>query len=160
MKTAVVFLSAVVALAGAGSGQASEIIDRSARNVRLAVDANGQALVTYTARGSDHHVRVWGAINARFPNPHIAQVQFRKDYSGRNWSGFRDQCRGYDGPKLAFYVTGCAAPDGSYWTVQSWRRTLPNFGAWPARRTRDVGASSLTLVRRAGDAGGVDRLDL
>src|SRR5205807_4611827 len=106
-------------------------IARSARHVRLAVDASGQALVTYTARGSVHHVRVWGAINARNPNPNVPQVQFRKDYSGRNWLGFRNQCRPYSGPKLTFFVTGCAAPDGSYWTAQSWRRTLPNFDGRP-----------------------------
>jgi hypothetical protein len=25
-------------------------------------------------------------------------------------------------------VTGCLAPDGTYWAVQSWQRMLPNFG--------------------------------
>jgi hypothetical protein len=129
MKAAVVFTTAFVALAAAGSGQASEIIDRNVSNARLAVDGGGHALVTYLARGSIHHVRVWGAINARNPNPQIPQVRFRKDYSGRDWAGFRNQCRSYTGPRLAFLVAGCAAPDGSYWALQSWRRTLPNFGA-------------------------------
>jgi hypothetical protein len=31
-------------------------------------------------------------------------------------------------------VTACAAPDGSYWAVQSWRRTLPNFDGPPTAR--------------------------
>ena len=38
----------------------------------------------------------------------------------------------YDGPRLAFQVAACAAPDGSYWALQSWRRTLPNFDGAPA----------------------------
>jgi hypothetical protein len=141
MKAAVVFSALLATLAAAGSAGASEIIDRNARNVRLAVDASGRALVSYTARGSVHRVRVWGAINARDPNPRVPQVQFRKDYSGRNWSAFRNRCRSYTGPKLAFFVAGCSAPDGSYWVLQSWRRTLPNFdgrlrpglGAWELR---------------------------
>ena len=28
---------------------------------------------------------------------------------------------------FAFQVAACAASDGSYWALQSWRRTLPNF---------------------------------
>jgi hypothetical protein len=58
-------------------------------------------------------------------------VRFRKDYSGRQWTSFRNQCRAYDGPKLAFQVAACAAPDGSYWALQSWRRTLPNLDGSP-----------------------------
>ncbi len=89
---------------------------------------NGQALVTYNkAGGRVMHVRAWGAIDARQPTTSRPQVRFRKDYSGRYWTSFRNQCRAYDGPKLAFQVAACAAPDGSYWALQSWRRTLPNF---------------------------------
>lgn len=95
------------------------------------MNTRGEALVTYSAHGYVHHVRAWGASNARYPNPHVPQVQFHKDYSGRNWLGFRNACRPYSGPKLAFFVTGCTAPDGSYWAVQSWRRTLPNFDEPP-----------------------------
>ena len=84
------------------------------------------------------HVRAWGAVDARQPTTGRPQVRFRKDYSGRDWTSFRNQCRAYDGPKLAFQVAACASSDGSYWALQSWRRTLPNFdgprrgglGAW------------------------------
>jgi hypothetical protein len=113
------------------SASASEIIDRNARNVRLAVDASGQAMVTYKAGGRVMHVRAWGAVNARQPTKSRPQVRFRKDYSGRYWTSFRNQCRAYDGPALAFQVAACAAPDGSYWALQSWRRTLPNFDGRP-----------------------------
>ena len=113
------------------SASASQLIDRDGRGVHLTVNARGQALLTYAAHGSVHRVVAWGAINARYPNPKIPQVQFRKDYSGRSWSSAGGQCRPYTGPKLAWFVTGCTAPDGSYWAVQSWRRTLPNFDAAP-----------------------------
>jgi hypothetical protein len=112
------------------SASASQLIDRGAKNVRVAVNGNGEALLTYYAHGRLQRVRAWGAINARLPNPRMPQVRFRKDYSGRELVG-RNQCRAYSGPKLAFFVTGCTAPDGSYWAVQSWRRTLPNFDGRP-----------------------------
>jgi hypothetical protein len=131
MKAAVVFAAIVVALSAAGAARASEIIDRNAQNVRLAVDARGQALVTYRARGRVHHVRAWGAANARHPTTARPQVRFRKDYSGRYWTSFRNACRAYDGPRLAFQVAACASPDGSYWALQAWRRTLPNFDGRP-----------------------------
>jgi hypothetical protein len=131
MKTAVLIAAAVVSLSAAPSAFASEIIDRNARNVRLGVDASGQAFVTYNVGGRVMHVRAWGAINARHPTKARPQVRFRKDYSGRFWTSFRNQCRAYDGPALAFKVAACAAPDGSYWALQSWRRTLPNLDGRP-----------------------------
>jgi hypothetical protein len=131
MKTAVLITAAVALLSTAASASASEIIDRNAQNVRLGVDANGQALVTYKAGGRVMHVRVWGAVDARQPTMSRPQLTFRKDYSGRYWASFRNQCRRYDGPALAFEVTACSAPDGSYWALQSWRRTLPNFDGRP-----------------------------
>jgi hypothetical protein len=131
MKAAVAISAGVVALAAAGAGQASEIIDRNARNVRLGVDSSGQAMVTYRVGGRVLHVRAWGAIDARQPSTSRRQVSFRMDYSGRAWTSFRNRCRAYDGPALAFRVAACAAPDGSYWALQSWRRTLPNFDGRP-----------------------------
>jgi hypothetical protein len=129
VRSFAVALSLLVLLPASAS--ASQLIDRGARGVRLAVNTRGEALVTYSAHGYVHHVRAWGAINARYPNPYVPQVQFHMDYSGRNWLGFRNACRPYSGPKLAFFVTGCTAPEGSYWAVQSWRRTLPNFDEPP-----------------------------
>jgi hypothetical protein len=129
VRSLVVAVCAVLLLPAAAS--ASEIIDRNAQSVRLAADAKGQALVTYTVRGRVMHVRAWGAIDARQPTMSRPQVSFHKDYSGRYWTSFRNQCRPYDGPKLAFQIAACAATDGSYWALQSWRRTLPNFDGRP-----------------------------
>jgi hypothetical protein len=142
VKVAVPLITAVtLALSLTGVASGAEIIDRNAQNVRLSVDGNGRALVSYRAHGRAMHVLVWGAIDARQPSSGRPQVAFRKDYSGRQWTSFRNRCRAYDGPALAFAVATCAAPDGSYWALQSWRRTLPNFdgtprnglGAWELR---------------------------
>jgi hypothetical protein len=146
-RTALVLLAVTLALLVAAPASASQLIDRNARNVHLQVNARGQALVTYSARGSLHRVVAWGAINARTPNPTVPQVQLRKDYSGRSWTA-AGSCRKYDGPMLALLVTACAAPDGSYWAVQSWRRTLPNFGGAPTSR---LGAWELHLSHWTGE---------
>jgi hypothetical protein len=132
MKTAVFFTAAMLlALSAAEAANASEIIDRNAQSVRLAVDASGRALTSYRVRGRAMHVLAWGGVDARQPTSGRPQVRFRKDYSGRQLTSFRNQCRAYDGPKLAFQVAACAAPDGSYWALQSWRRTLPNLDGRP-----------------------------
>jgi hypothetical protein len=148
MKVTFLIAAALAFIAAAGSARASEIIDRNAQSVGLGVDASGQAMVTYTVRGRVMHVRAWGAIDARQPTTSRPQVRLRKAYSGRNWTSFRNQCRAYDGPRLAFQVAACAAPDGSYWALQSWRRTLPNFdgprrgglGAWELHLSHWSGA--------------------
>ena len=130
-----------------GAASASQLIDRDAAGVRLSVNARGQALLMYRAHGRQQRVVAWGAINARHPNRSVPQVQFRKDYSGRSWSSAASGCRPYDGPQLAWFVTGCTAPDGSYWAVQAWRRTLPNFDG---RASGVFGARELHLSHWAG----------
>jgi hypothetical protein len=140
-------LSAALLLFSAPPAFASEIIDRNAHAVRLGVDANGRALVTYTVKGRVMHVRAWGAVDARQPTKSRPQIRFRKDYSGRYWTSFRNQCRPYDGPALAFRVAACTSPDGSYWALQAWRRTLPNFDGRPRSR---LGAWELHLSHWSG----------
>jgi hypothetical protein len=127
MRVAVPVSALIVALLFAASAGASEIIDRNASAVHLSVNGSGQAMVSYRAHGHGMHVLAWGAIDARQPAKGVPQVKFRKDYSGRNWTSFKNACRKYDGPALAYLVAACASPDGSYWALQSWRRTLPNF---------------------------------
>jgi hypothetical protein len=139
--------SLVPLLLSAPTASASEIIDRDAQNVTLGVDASGQALVSYNVRGRAMHVRAWGAINARQPTLTRPQVSFAKDYSGRSWTSFRNRCGAYDGPSLAFLVRACTAADGSYWALQSWRRTLPNFDGRPRR---GLGARELHLSHWSG----------
>jgi hypothetical protein len=131
-------LAFVAALALAGTAAASQLIDRDASGVRLAVNTKGEALLTYRAAGKLKHILVWGAVNARQPSTSQPQVRFRKDYAGGwgkyhklYWQTFRNGCRAYDGPSLAFLVTACKASDGSYWAVQSWQTPLPDLGFAP-----------------------------
>src|SRR5262245_30866101 len=123
------------------AASASELIDRNASGVSLKVNATGQALLSYTARGRRWNVLAWGAVNALQPTQSRKQVEFRLDYSGgwgtykkKVWIGFRNTCGRYDGPRLQWLVTACKARDGSYWAVQAWQRMLPNYGAAPSPR--------------------------
>ena len=126
---------AVVAFVVPATASASEIIDRNASKVTLKVATNGQALISFDARGKRWNVLAWGAENAIPATPARAQVKFRLDYSGGYgtykrdvWKTFKDACRPYDGPELEWFVAGCTASDGSYWALQAWQRALPNYG--------------------------------
>jgi hypothetical protein len=129
-------LSAAAFLPSAARG--SELIDRNAQNVRLAVNRSGQALLTYRARGKVKRVLAWDGINAIAPTRDRRQIDFRLDYSGGwgtyrrpVWKTFANSCGRYVGPPLRWLVTACTARDGSHWAVQSWQRMLPNYGIGP-----------------------------
>jgi hypothetical protein len=134
-----VVVAAALLLAPVASASQS-LGDLNVSNVSLAVNANGKALIRYTTwAGRRREVLAWGAINARPPSRDVPQVAFRFDYSGglrslghRAATTFRNACRPYDGPALAFLVTACEAPDGSYWAIQAWQRLLPmrGFALW------------------------------
>ena len=53
------------ALTAAGSASASQLVARNASHIKLAVNAKGTALVTYSVRGQVTHLLAWGAVNAR-----------------------------------------------------------------------------------------------
>jgi hypothetical protein len=138
MRLAAVIAATAAALALASGAGASQLIDRNARGVRLEVDARGEALISYAAAGRVRHVLAWGAVNARQPTSGLRQVRFALDYAGGwgkyrrpYWSTFRNACRTYTGPALAFLVTACDAPDGSHWALQSWQTPLPDLGITP-----------------------------
>jgi hypothetical protein len=124
----------------AGPAAASQLIARNAANVRLAVNRHGTALITYNSGGKLTHLLAWGAVNARFRPVRnvVPQVRFKLDYSGgwgtyrrSVWKNFHSACRPYDGPNLAWFVTACKAPNGSYWALQSWQTALPDLGFPP-----------------------------
>lgn len=132
-------LLAVLALpATAGAAQ---LIDRDVTNVKLQVNAKGQALLTYRKGGKLRRVLAWGAENAIPPTKKRDQVEFKLDYSGgwgtykkKIWIGFGNVCKAYSGPPLAWDVTACTMPDGSNWAVQAWERLWPNYGGTKAPR--------------------------
>src|ERR687884_494982 len=130
--------AALVAAALPSPAAGSQLIDRNATAVQLAVNRKDEAMITYRTAGRLKRVLVWGAVNARFPSAGSHQVRFKKDYAGGwgkyrrlYWRGFRNVCRPYDGPALAWFVAGCKAPNGSYWALQSWQTALPDLGLAP-----------------------------
>lgn len=131
-------VSFLVMLALAGSARGSQLVDRNATSVRIAVNSQGQALITYRASGRLRRVLAWGALNARSSASGGKQVSFRIDYSGgwgtyrrQVWRTFSDTCQRYSGPTLTNVVASCTASDGSYWALQSWRVALPDLGFVP-----------------------------
>ncbi len=129
---------ALLGAIAATSATASQLIDRNAKNIQLATNQNGEALITYTADGKLNHVLAWGALNAIAPTRSRPQVKLKLDYSGgygkyrRDWKTFGNVCQTYDGPTLAWPVAACRSTDGSYWALQSWQRDLPDVGLAPS----------------------------
>jgi hypothetical protein len=80
-------------------------------------------------------------------SPTVKELSAMSSFARNYWqASFRGSCAKYDGPRLAWFVTGCKAPDGSYWAVQSWQRMLPNYGIAPnaAQAVREVRLSHWT----------------
>ena len=117
----------------ASPASASQLIDRNATKIRFKVSLDGKAMVSYRANGRAWDVLAWGGVNALHPTTVRKQVRFRL-YRAGGWGAFgrklrfRNACRTYDGPPIPHVVTACKAPDGSYWALQRWQRSLPNLG--------------------------------
>lgn len=124
-RTGVVLAAALAALAAVPVANASFIVARNASHAVLRVHGT-RALVSYRSAGRERHAELWGAINARPPNPRVPQVAFHVRYGyGADLGG---SCLPYTGPPLPLVVAACDAPDGSYWALQSWQRLLPDYG--------------------------------
>lgn len=125
MRAAIVLSCCALLLAIAGVAQASELVARDAKGVRLEVNGAGQALLTYRAGGRLWHVIARGAIDT--------QTTMSLDYSGGRgaWKRFVDRSERYNGPALPWLVKAVRAPDGSFWALQAWQRKLPNKGVPP-----------------------------
>ena len=129
---------ACLAAALADAANASQIVARDATHARLHVDALGRALVTFRAEGRERMLLASDAVDALAPTSGLPQVRFRLDFAAQRFGrrkllpAFRGGCGRYDGPPLAWSVTACKAPDGSYWALQAWQRLLPHRGhpAW------------------------------
>ena len=104
---------------------ASELIGRNASGVRLQVDSQGRAAVTFRSEGQVKTIVASGAVDARPPSPSQPQVAFKQQYGGTIGPNV---CGPYRGPPLAWRVAACTAPDGTHWALQSWQRMLPNYG--------------------------------
>ena len=165
-------IAAVSLLAFApASAFASQMIDRNATHVSIAVNSQHRAEVTYRSGGAWHHVLVWGAINA------LRAVQGRTSRSSsasttpaamaasarRYWKSIAATtcCGPYTGPPLAWKVVACTTPNGQNWALQAWQRLLPNSGERPKRGAPErMGAAGLALDRAAARAVAQVGLDL
>ena len=82
-------LVAVFAGTCAWPAGASQTLESNVTNVRLAVNAKGEALVTYTrANGQVRRVLAWGGLDAVAPDPNVPQQRFKLDYTG-GWGKYR-----------------------------------------------------------------------
>jgi hypothetical protein len=139
VRIATILVLLVAACVCAGTAPAAQLItNQGATQVRLQVNAKGEALLTYQSNGKLKRVLVWGAINALPPARGAKQVEFKLDYSGgwktyhtKYWETFPDKCDKYDGPDLPNVVAACEAPDGSYWVAQSFQQLMPDLGYLP-----------------------------
>ncbi|HEY7196310.1 MAG TPA: hypothetical protein VH306_03925 [Gaiellaceae bacterium] len=153
----------ILSCALAGTASASEIVARNALKIAIKVDGKGHAVVYYKIGGKPYHPVFWGAKNAYTPHANLKQISFKRDYSGGFqrlhtplWKNIKNKCRRYDGPALPWYVAGCKAPDGSYWTLQRWQRMLPNLGYKPWKAAQKVQELHLAHWTR----GNIAHLDL
>ena len=140
MSLRAVLAAAALALFLAAPAMASEALsDVNVKGLTLAVNRKGEALLTYKREsGAIRRVLVWGAVNSLTPSPTVPQVRFKYDYAGGwgkyrklYWKTFSSACGKYDGPRLAYTIASCKAPDGSYWLVQAWVRLAPLLGFDP-----------------------------
>jgi hypothetical protein len=152
-RASLVVMVVAVLAALASNASASQLVDRNATAIKLEVNSKGEALLTYKAHGEQKHVLAWGAVNAIAPTKSRQQLAFKLDYAGGwgkyhsdYWKTFKNSCGAYDGPKLAWLVTGCTASDGSFWALQAWQRMLPNYGvaASPAQTVWELRLSHWT----------------
>jgi hypothetical protein len=147
---------AVAALSAVATASAAQLIDRDATGVKIAVNRNGEALVTYHAAGKLKRVLAWGAMGAKVPARGGKQEKFKLDYSGGwgkyrkdYWKTFGSTCGRYDGPAIPNMVAACRSADGSYWAAQSWPQPLPNLGFTPW--TPALSANWLEISHWTGD---------
>src|SRR5215218_731932 len=75
-------LVVVVAAIAAPFAGASQLIDRNATDVQLAVNAKGEALLTYKKGGKTMRVLAWGAVDAVAPTDDAPQTELKLDYAG------------------------------------------------------------------------------
>ncbi len=82
MRIRMLALVVVVAAVAAPWASASELIDRNATNIRLSVNAKGEALLTYKKGGKVMRVLAWGAVDAVAPTTDAPQAALQLDYVG------------------------------------------------------------------------------
>ena len=130
------FLVFMAALAAAAPASASQLIDRSASNVKLLVAKNGVAQISYSAGGKQKQVLAWGALNAATPTHAGATQQlFTINYAnghGTPYEGLgrasRTRARRTTAPLSSGSSPRARLRTARYWVAQSWQRNLNDWG--------------------------------
>ena len=145
-----------LALLTAAPAAASQLVDRNASNVSLAVNDKGEALLTYSAEGKTKHVLAWGAVNAIAPTAARKQVELSLDYAGGYgkyrrdyWKTFGSVCGTYDGPPLALARRRLQGARRLVLGAAGVAAGAPDYGVAPTAAPGGVGASPLALVGTA-----------
>src|SRR5919198_517584 len=109
MRARLPLVAAAAAVAGAltaAPAPAAQLIARNASGVNLAVNAKGEALITYRSGGEQKRMLAWGAVNAVAPSARRSQAAFRVDYAGGYgkyhraiWRSFPNACGPDTGPR-------------------------------------------------------------
>ena len=148
-----VLFAIVTAVAVPATASASEIIDRNANDVSLKVAQNGQALVSYNARGKRWNVLAWGAVNAIAADagPQAGRVQARllgrlRHLQARRLEDLQERLpRRTTAPSCSGSWPAARRPTARYWALQSWQRMLPNYGLDGDAEAVRLGAAALAL---------------
>ena len=146
----------------ASDASASQLIDRNATGVKLAVNAKGEALITYSARrqaeararlGRDQRDRADARPRAGEPSSSTTRVAGASTSAttGRRSARPAAPTTARRSPGM---VAACKAPDGSYWALQAWQRMLAELRRGAERRAV---VWELRLSHWTGDAAGARR---
>src|SRR5262249_32372333 len=108
---------------------------RGVEQVAFKLDYSGGFDKYYNHVGSIHKLPIEFS-KTRYPpgsltSPVTKRLQHASQSASNYWKTGGFLCGRYDGPPLAWLVTACKAPDGTYWAVQSWQRLLPDYGVTP-----------------------------
>ena len=108
---------------------------RGVQQVELKLDYSGGFDKYYNQDASIQKLRIEFSKLRHTPgyltSPVTKQLQHASQSASSYWQTGGFSCPKYDGPALAWLVTACKAPDGTYWAVQSWQRLLPDYGVTP-----------------------------
>ena len=118
-----ILLSAIAALALPSAAHASALIAWSGSHVTFKVGDHNRAVLSYTTNsGERRHVLIWGAINAKVPDPAHpkSQVQFHTDYSGGSASPWgAGYWRSVSGAAISLRHASPLTPRPPQWSLKS-----------------------------------------
>ena len=131
--------AAVVAAVFVPAASSSQLIDRNAKDIQLATNRNGEALITYRAGGKLKHVLAWGGAQCdradTGPGDRSRSSSTTRAATGSTGAttGRRSTTCARPTPGHRFHGRSRRAsrPTARYWALQAWQRELPDLGLTP-----------------------------